>query len=321
MGAFRRRFLLLVCLSGLIFVASCSHTRLTIRVFEINSPVTGLAFCSNKQMLFASSFKEKLTTINIIDWTRSEFSVGGKGETDSLAISSGGDLLAVSKRNLQTIIISYQNSGRRETLIGHQGETYASAFSPNGNSLITGGKDGLIIVWDVSSGKIKRTIDAGEIITSLQFSPTQNHFIGADVNGTITLWDGESGEVLHQEKGAHTDVVKLAYSPDGSRIVSAGADNRIRIWDKSFNKLTLIPTRKYWAMSASFIDGGQCLVAGCSDGKMRFYDLKKNTVRVLWNSRHWYGMSRIAVSGDGMTIAGSSDSRIAIISRPHRRTE
>jgi WD40 repeat protein len=51
--------------------------------------------------------------------------------------------------------------------------------------------------------------------------------------GEIKLWDIASGEETLTLRGHTEAVYSLAFSSDGSRLVSGGADRTVKIWDAS----------------------------------------------------------------------------------------
>ena len=51
------------------------------------------------------------------------------------------------------------------------------------------------------------------------------------VNGEIKVWDVETRSEVRSLKGHKKDVLTVAFSPDGKRIVSGGYDHLIKLWD------------------------------------------------------------------------------------------
>jgi WD40 repeat protein len=126
--------------------------------------------------------------------------------------------------------------------------TYTVQFSSDGKRLATGDHGGEFQLFDVSNGRMIRAFfhDAGvshPVVQRLAFSPDGRRLLSAirnaaastgDVNldvNAIKLWDPDTGRLIGNLVGHKDQVVALAFSPDGRRIISASIDRIIRIWD------------------------------------------------------------------------------------------
>ena len=107
------------------------------------------------------------------------------------------------------------------------------AFSPDGTKIASGSKQN-IMIWDVATGSLKKmlTPEEGWIAAagSAAFSPDGKKI--ASINsGTILIWDVESGTLLIELPGNHYMVDSIAFSPDGTKIISGSSEGTIKIWD------------------------------------------------------------------------------------------
>ena len=50
---------------------------------------------------------------------------------------------------------------------------------------------------------------------------------------TVRIWDVQSGEELHVFNGHQGSVRSIAYSADGTRVVSGGSEGWVLVWDVS----------------------------------------------------------------------------------------
>lgn len=53
----------------------------------------------------------------------------------------------------------------------------------------------------------------------------------ASRDGTARMWDAKSGASLAELMGHTSSVLSAAFSPDGTRIVTASNDKTARVWD------------------------------------------------------------------------------------------
>jgi len=74
------------------------------------------------------------------------------------------------------------------TLHGHTAGVQSCCFSPDGSTILSGGKDTKLILWDVN-GKLRKTfVGHSNVVKKCCFSPDGNTFI-ADFRRTIKVFD------------------------------------------------------------------------------------------------------------------------------------
>jgi WD40 repeat protein len=155
------------------------------------------------------------------------------------------------------------------------GPVTSVAFQPAGGQLATAGSKGDIVLWDVTTAKLLRTLrDHTGPIIGLSYRPDGKRLASASLYGTVRVWDLATGEEVVRF-GRHGDLVRgVAYSPDGRRIASWGADTQIRVWDADTGKEQLrLAGHWHRVMSLSFHKDGRHLVSVGSDGR-RIWDLQ-----------------------------------------------
>ena len=82
----------------------------------------------------------------------------GKGSGEELAYSPDGTLLAVAG-SIGIWIYDAETGEELDLLTGHAGTVYSVAFSPDGNTLATGSRDGTILLWNVEPKPIQLAAD------------------------------------------------------------------------------------------------------------------------------------------------------------------
>jgi WD40 repeat protein len=106
------------------------------------------------------------------------------------------------------------------------------AFSPDGNTLVSGSRDRTIKFWSVPSGELLMTLAAHDgWVRALTFSPDGNVLATCSDDTTIKLWDTSTGDLIKMFQEHKGPVGSIAFSPDGRHLVSGSHDKTVRLWE------------------------------------------------------------------------------------------
>nr|CAD7396310.1 unnamed protein product [Timema cristinae] len=149
---------------------------------------------------------------------------------------------------------------------GHTQEVCGLKWSPDGKYLASGGNDNMLCVWPVAGGEkhsqpqplymfINLCSAHQAAVKALSWCPWQPNILasgGGTADRTIRFWNCNTGiclntldtksqvcslqwsstykELVAELTGHTARVLHLAMSPDGTTILSAGADETLRLW-------------------------------------------------------------------------------------------
>jgi WD40 repeat protein len=107
---------------------------------------------------------------------------------------------------------------------------------PDGKTLISGGRDAQLKVWDTTDYSLVKTIPAHWFtVNHLVLSPDKTMFASASRDKSIKIWDARTFDLLKvidlRQYPAHTHSVnKLLWTPYENLLISAGDDKKVKVW-------------------------------------------------------------------------------------------
>ena len=153
------------------------------------------------------------------------------------------------------------------TLEGHENYVTDLRFSTDKTRLMSASLDQTVRMWDTDTGAPGRVYRGHQsAVYALALGPGVVVASG-DETGVIKIWNPDSGEELQTLTGHGASVVALTFDLDGSRLVSAGNDESIRVWDwRRGEELIHIETPEHLAATLKFDARGDLYGRGVRGG-------------------------------------------------------
>ncbi|GEM_PF-1881241 len=236
-------------------------------------------------------------------------------------VASGGIDLAIRIWNPRTgeKIASWkghelpENEMQRETLLNQSLVHMTLAFDPGGEALFSQGPDGKVKVWDPDGGSLIREFHAGQDPrTPIDVSPDGRRIVLGSFRN-FDILDPKTGESLLSRQAHEHDLHAVAFSPDGSRLATAGAEGVAKIWDaKTGKNRVALATHTEAVTALAWSPKGDTLFTGSHDGRILVWDAESGVLlRTLIGHTHW--ITSAAMSPDGARlVSGGWDSNIRI---------
>jgi WD40 repeat protein len=142
------------------------------------------------------------------------------------------------------------------TLLRHGDAVSFAAYTPDGKSLATAGRDKVVRLWDLATEKMIRSfpwdgIENGksepiangadqkweqqfwdELARSSQAAlSTDGKIVAASRGGAVRLWETDSGKTLGQFQTGEKRLLQLAFAKDGKSLLTLGPGQATAVWD------------------------------------------------------------------------------------------
>lgn len=165
-----------------------SKSHLVLRGYAM--PITQVLFTSDSRKLLSAGHDRTVREWDAIwggeprvvcqspDWIR------------ALALSPGGDLIAVGGDANSILLATRADGATVADLSGHEQPVTALAFAPDGRTILSTGRDGLVYLWDAATHRPRETFDWGlGALYSLAVAPDGMTAAVGGADGRVVVWD------------------------------------------------------------------------------------------------------------------------------------
>ncbi|MEX2142557.1 MAG: hypothetical protein WD894_25105 [Pirellulales bacterium] len=245
----------------------------------------------------------------------------GKPPVTALAVAPDGKALFVgSQAGLE--VRSWPDLASIRTLPTELAHVHDLAFSPDGELLAASGGEpaerGAVEVYRWPSLELAyRRASHKDVIYAVAWRGDSAVFATAAADAGVAVHDAATGEVMHRLAGHSRAVLTVCYLAEGERLVTAGADETLRLWDGHGDLLRTLTNHtqavNHMALRPISKSQPQSMLASASDDRtVRFW--QPAIGRLVRFVRLENVPQAIAWSADGATLlAACSDGRLRVI--------
>ncbi|MEU4425136.1 pentapeptide repeat-containing protein [Actinoplanes sp. NPDC024001] len=227
----------------------------------------------------------------------------------AMVAATGTDLDEL--RAADTLGAALPDAATAEPQIASSSTVNAVAVCHGLRLLAGGGEDGVVRLWDTTTGTPLRMLPGHTgPVRAVTFTTDGRFLASAGDDPEVRVWDIATGHTVQTFTGHIDRIRSLAYSPDGRHLAGAGDDEMIRIWDTVSGRTVHTLSGHYGGIRgiAYRPRDGRMLASAGDDETVRIWDtVSGRTVHTLIG--HIGTVHAIAYAPNGEQVASASDDR------------
>ena len=192
-------------------------------------------------------------------------------------------------------------------LRGHTNRVSTVAIMPDSSSVISGGGDMVLKLWDLSTGKEGRTFEKIHIriITCVAISPDGKAVVSGSGDNSLRVWNLSDPHDTPKALRGHIDgVTSVVFSSDGNKIVSGGEDRKVILWSLSTGKWQEFEGHTGIVTSVAITSTNDTIISASHDKTVRVWNVYALREFNIFKE-HTDGVRALALSPDGTTVVSA----------------
>ncbi|MCK1384419.1 caspase family protein [Bradyrhizobium sp. 21] len=256
---------------------------------------------------------------------------GHAGAVYALDYWADSTLLASAGWDGKVKVWNLKNDGQSLTFDAGA-KQFAVAFAPESSPkyLASAGEDGVVRIWNLGTRDLARSrLDhqsadpARAAVRSLSYAPSgSGEFVSAGFDGKIRFY--RTSGAIDARDAYGRKALRVAYSPDGTRLVTAGSDAELgaaKVWDAKGGTARLLTGHRDYVVSASWSADSKRIVTGGGgrDKSVNLWDAESGRLLASF-AGHQEDIEAVAFfPGGTRLISASEDKTIKVWDIAERR--
>jgi len=156
----------------------------------------------------------------------------------SISVNEKTGEFAVGDSDFNVHIFDVDGFKLKKTISAHTNSVFSVQYSPDGNFLLTTGRDAHVKIWDVNNRYEPVTDIAAHMyaVNHIVFSPDGRYFATCSMDKSIKLWEAETfklKKIIDRSRlaGHATSVNKLLWTNYENQLISCSDDRMISVWE------------------------------------------------------------------------------------------
>jgi WD40 repeat protein/tetratricopeptide (TPR) repeat protein len=196
---------------------------------------------------------------------------------------------------------------RLKAFFPHRSRVTSVAFSPDGETLLTGSQDKTARLWEARTGKpIGTPLQHEGWVDAVAFSPDSQMALTGSRDKTARLWEARTGKPIGTPLQHRAGVMAVAFSPDGQTVLTGSFDGTARLWVAQTGKPIGRPLQhQKEVLAVAFAPDGQTVLTGSADRTARLWEAQTGKA-LSAPLQHPFDVKVVAFSPDSqMALTGS----------------
>lgn len=240
-------------------------------------PISSIDYLEEERTIITGSYDHTAMLWDLEG--KRKLSLEGHG-SGVINVTQSSDFLATASRDGTAKI--WNRSGQLLFTLNHEAQVNDIRIVEERNWFVTGSFDQTVKIWNDQGALIHTFHGHPSGIRSLAVSITENLLLMGHRDGTLSLLnlDGELQKTISAH-GRHGEAYKMinavAFAQAQPRIITAGADGYVRIWDFNGNMLTetwVAPEKDAYVSGIALSEGTLFTVSGGKNPSLKIWKLQ-----------------------------------------------